>query len=136
MNKHDPRFFNKIEELRKCNFIAATTINKDTKLDKLFSSFLPSFDAYLKFINELKTYSCIGNESCINEIDESYVNEAIKIAKLQNITFETSGIAGIAMLLQMKNQIPSDKKILIVNTGKTKTADELINQELLYREDK
>ncbi len=127
LKKHDPRFLNKLENLRRCNFIAATTKYKETKLDKLFSSFLPSFDAYIKFVNELRSYPCIGNESSINEIDERYINEAIPIAESQNITFEPSGIAGIAMLLQMKDMIPSDKKILIVNTGKTKTVDKLIN---------
>jgi threonine dehydratase len=36
------------------------------------------------------------------------------------IANEPSGIAGLALLLQKKSSIDKDKKILIVNTGKTK----------------
>ena len=59
-------------------------------------------------------------------INEKYVEEAMNIMSKQNIIFEPSGIAGVVMLLQMKEIIPSDKKILIINTGKTKSAEILM----------
>jgi threonine synthase len=36
------------------------------------------------------------------------------------VSVEPSGVAGLALLLQMKESVPSDAKILIVSTGKTK----------------
>ena len=38
---HDPRFKGKVEILRKCNFIGATTNNPKSKADKLYSPHLP-----------------------------------------------------------------------------------------------
>lgn len=126
LRKHDPRFSASIQSLKNCHYIAATTHNKNTQLKKLYSSFLPSFETYTKFLDELKSYGCIGKKSTIAEIHESHVDEAILLANSQNINFEPSGIAGLAMFLQMKHKIPSDKKVLIVNTGKTKSAEELL----------
>lgn len=42
------------------------------------------------------------------------------IALSQGINCEPSGIAGLALMLQMEEKLPKDKKMLIVNTGKTK----------------
>ena len=49
-----------------------------------------------------------------------YFDEAMKIAESQGINCESSGIAGLALMLQMKNGLPKNKKMLIINTGKTK----------------
>ena len=53
-------------------------------------------------------------------IKESYLDEAMKIASSQGVICEPSGIAGLAVMLQMKGTLPRNKKMLIVNTGKTK----------------
>lgn len=44
----------------------------------------------------------------------------MEIATGQGINCEPSGIAGLALMLQMKYKLPKDKKMLVVNTGKTK----------------
>lgn len=126
LHNSDPRYFGTIENLKKCNFMGATTSNRDTIMDKLYSSFLPTYNEYIKFINELISYSCVGKDTSIKMLREEFVKQAIDIAHNQNITFEPSGIAGLALLLQQKDNIPNDSKILIVNTGKTKSAEELI----------
>jgi len=126
LHNSDPRYSGSIESLKKCNFLGATTSNKKTVLDKLYSSFLPTYNEYIKFINELISYSCVGDKTSIKHLEESFVKQAIQLAKDQNITFEPSGIAGIALLLQTKREIPRDAKILIVNTGRTKSAEELL----------
>jgi len=126
LNNPDPRFYASIKNLSNCNFIGARSVYKKTILDKLFSSYLPTFNEYVSFIDELKSYSCIGEKTQIEIINEKYVDEAINIMTKQNIIFEPSGIAGVVMLLQMKDTIPKDKKILIINTGKTKSADTLM----------
>ena len=61
-----------------------------------------------------------GSKSNVHLIKEDYINKAIELAEKQNIKAEPSGIAGLALLLQMKNKIPINKKILVINTGKTK----------------
>jgi threonine dehydratase len=71
-------------------------------------------------------YSCIGNQSGFFNVREDSVSQAIEIAKSQKIKFEPSGIAGLALLMQMKDSVPKDSKILIVNTGKTKALSDLL----------
>ncbi len=134
LHNSDPRYSGSIENLKKCNFFGATTSNKATMLDKLYSSFLPTYNEYLKFINELTSYSCVGNKTSIKHLEENFVIQAIELANEQNITFEPSGIAGLALLLQIKREIPRDAKILIVNTGKTKSAEELLKIASLKQE--
>ena len=60
-----------------------------------------------------------GQDSNVYLLKEKYLEEAIKFAKEQNITCEPSGIAGLGLFLQMKENIPKNKKIIIVNTGIT-----------------
>lgn len=61
-----------------------------------------------------------GPESNVHIVKEEHIDEAMEIASAQGINCEPSGIAGLALLLQMKDRIQRDKKILIINTGKTK----------------
>lgn len=127
VSKHDPRFIGDIEKIKNCHFIGSSSTNPGTRLDKLFSNFLPSMNSFKKYIKELKTeYACVGSMTDIYFVDEVYVNKAIDIANDQKLTFEPSGMAGLALLLQMKDQIPGNSKILIVNTGKTKELNELL----------
>lgn len=134
LHNSDPRFSGSIDSLKQCHFFGATTHNKHTKMDKLYSSFLPTYNDYLKFIQELISYSCVGEQTSIKQIDEKFIDLAIDLANKQNMTFEPSGIAGLALMLQMKHLIPKDAKILIVNTGKTKSAAELMEALQIHRQ--
>ena len=126
VSKHDPRFLGNIKSLKKCNFMGASSKNPETQLDKLFSNFLPSIDSFRKYIRELKDeYGCVGKMTNIYYVEEKYVEEALEVAEKQDLTFEPSGMAGLALLMQMKDKIPNDSNILIVNTGKTKKISEL-----------
>jgi cysteine synthase len=128
IGKHDPRFSGNIQELIKCNFFGASTRSPNTKLDKLFSYFLPSLDKYNTYFDELKEeYGCVGQDTSVVYVDESYVDAAINLANSQKISFEPSGLAGLALLLQEKSTIDRNAKVVIVNTGKTREVDELIN---------
>ncbi len=117
--KHDPRFKGDINVVSQCNFIGATTHSASTKLDKLFSYYLPSLKDYNDYLASLIANNRIGHASGILDVEEEYIEEALAIAKQQNIKCEPSGIAGLALLLQNKNDIPHEAKILIVNTGCT-----------------
>lgn len=128
IGKHDPRFSGNIQELIKCNFFGASTRSPNTKLDKLFSYFLPSLDKYNTYFDELKQeYGCVGQDTSVVYVDEGYVDAAINLANSQKISFEPSGLAGLALLLQEKSKIDRNAKVVIVNTGKTREVDELIN---------
>ncbi len=117
--KHDPRFRGDINAISGCNFYGATTRNSNSRLDKLFSYHLPSLKDYYDYINSLISNQRVGQNSAILELEEEFIEEAIALATAQRITCEPSGIAGLALLLQNRNDIAADDKILIVNTGKT-----------------
>lgn len=117
--KHDPRFLGDIKKINDCNFLGATTRDANSRLDKLFSYYLPSLDDYQFYINSLIQNERIGNLSGILDVDENFVEEALEIAKKHSIRCEPSGIAGLALLLQMRDEVPKDEKILIINTGST-----------------
>jgi len=124
--KHDPRFFGNMDVLKNTHFFGASSDQPNTVLDKLYSNFLPSIDSFKKYINTLKNeYSCVGSRTGFYYVKESFVKQALDIAVGQRIKFEPSGMAGLALLLQMKENIPKNAKILIVNTGKTKKLSEL-----------
>lgn len=117
--KHDPRFSGDIQKISKCNFMGATTHDSNSRMDKLFSYYLPSLDDYQFYINSLIQNERIGNLSGILEVDENFVEEALDIIKKHSIRSEPSGVAGLALLLQMRDELPRDEKMLIINTGST-----------------
>lgn len=117
---HDPRFRGDVEVLRNCNFLGATTNNPKSKADKLYSPHLPFVHFDEQWINSYKFSGFCGQQSDVYPVQERFLDDALGIAEKNNIQCEPSGIAGLALMLQMKNKLPKDKKMLIVNTGKTK----------------
>ncbi|PIZ94898.1 MAG: hypothetical protein COX80_05290 [Candidatus Magasanikbacteria bacterium CG_4_10_14_0_2_um_filter_33_14] len=117
---HDLRFKGNLKKLRNCNFIGATSNNHKSKAIKLYSPHLPFVHFDEQWIRLYRTAGFCGPESNVYTIKEKYLDEALKIAESQNISCEPSGISGLALLLQLKDKIDKNKKILIVNTGKTK----------------
>ena len=117
---HDPRFKGDIEMLRQCNFIGSTSVNPKSKADKLYSPHLPYISYDEQWIRFYRYSGFCGQKSGVYLLIEKHLDMAIEIANSQKITFEPSGIAGLAMMLQMKDKLPKDKKMLIINTGKTK----------------
>jgi len=117
---HDPRFQWDIETLKSCHFLWATTNNPDTLAEKLYSPHLPFVHFSDQWIKIYKQSWFCGNKSQVHIVQEQWIKKALEVATSQDISCEPSGIAGFALLLQMREQIPSDAKILIVNTGKTR----------------
>ena len=118
--KHDPRFHGDIKILRNCNFMGATTKNPKSKADKLYAHHLPSPGIEERWLKFYRKSGFCGPKTDIYIVKERYLDEAMKIAESQGIDCEPSGIAGLALMLQMKNSLPKNKKMLIVNTGKTR----------------
>ena len=117
---HDPRFRGKVEVLRRCNFMGATSNNPRTKADKLYSPHLPFVHFNQQWIRVYRFAGFCGPQSDVYLIKENYLDKAMEIAESQGINCEYSGIAGLALMLQMKSKLPKNKKMLIVSTGKTK----------------
>ena len=117
---HDPRLSGNLEVLRRCNFIGATTNNPNSKADKLYSPHLPFVHFDEQWIKFYRYAGFCGYESGVHILKEEFLDEAIIIGRSNGISFEPSGIAGLGLLLQIRKSIPKEKKILIVNTGRTK----------------
>ena len=116
----DPRFRGIKKKLQKTSILGATTSNPTSKADKLYAPFLPFANYSKQWIKFYRYTGLTGKMSEVYNLQEKYLDKAIEIAKQQGIECEASGIAGLGLLLQIKNKIPKNKKILIVNTGKTK----------------
>ncbi len=121
--KHDLRFKGNVDVLKDCNFIGATTKNPNTKADKLYAHHLPFPKIDDDWIRFYKISGFCGSETGIKTVKEGYLDIAMKLAKSQGIECDYSGIAGLALMLQMKSKLPKNKKMLLVNTGKTRLQD-------------
>ncbi|MBK7392992.1 MAG: PLP-dependent lyase/thiolase [Chloracidobacterium sp.] len=115
----DLRLKANIDRLTKCHFLGATTDRADSKLTKLFAYHRPLYENHKGLVKKLRSDEIIGSSSSIEVVRERYVDEAIDIAATLGINCEPSGIAGLALLLQMKKKVNVSAKILIVNTGRT-----------------
>lgn len=117
---HDKRFKGNVSNLRECHFLGATTNRADSKADKLYSPHLPFVHFDTQWIELAKKKGYIGSQSKVHVVREKYLDEAMEVAKKNKISCEPSGIAGLALMLQMKKQLPRNQKTLIVNTGKVR----------------
>ena len=118
--KPDPRFKGEVNKLRNCNFLGATSNNTRSQADKLYSPHLPFVHYDEQWIRLYKYAGYCGPKSNVHSIKEDKLDEAIKILKSQGINCEPSAAAGLALLLEIKEEVPKNAKILIVSTGKTK----------------
>lgn len=115
------RLFVKRERIRNCILLGATTKLSTSIMDKLYSPFFGENDN-LAHCEQLIKEGFGGPNSGIYELEEKFAEQALEIANTNNIACEASGIAGLGLLLQLKEKfkIPNDKKIVVVNTGKLK----------------
>ena len=119
-NTHDPRFQGVVAKLRRCHFIGVSVDNPRSKADKLYSSHLPFVHFGEQWIRLYRYAAYCGEKSDVYLLQEEFLDEAITLGNKLGLDFEPSGIAGLGMLLQMKDSLPKDAKIMIVSTGKTK----------------
>ncbi len=118
--RKDPRFKWTKKILQNTSIFGATTTNPKSKADKLFAPFLPFANFSKQRIRFYRYTGLTGSMSEVYNLQENYLEKAMSIALSQWLDCEHSGIAWLWLLLQIENKIPKDKKILIVNTGKTK----------------
>ena len=101
--------------MRKFDMLSLTA-----KADKLYSPHLPFVHYDEQWIRLYRFAGFCGPESNVYLLKEQFLDQAIQLAESQKINAEPSGIAGLALFLQMKTHINPREKVLIVNTGKTK----------------
>lgn len=118
--KHDPRFKSTIEIVSRTHFLGCTSTNPRGAADKLYAPFLPFAGYNEQWIRYYRHGGFCGRESMVHNLQEPYLVQAMRLAKEQKIMAEPSGIASLALLLQLKKHLPRDKKYLVVNTGHTK----------------
>lgn len=118
--QHDRRFQGDIRQLRRCNFMGATTHNPATQATKLYSPHLPFGHYNEQWIRLYRDAGYCGPESDVYTFDEESLARALDLAEQQGISAEPSGIAGLALMLERADKLPKDRKMLIVNTGKTR----------------
>ena len=118
-NGRDPRFRGNVDTLRKCSFLGATTNDPHSKAaEKLYSPHRPFAHYDEQWIRLYRYARYCGAESGVKIIKESFLEEAIKLAAHLGVRAEPSAAAGLALLLEMRDQIPPHKKVLVVNTGR------------------
>jgi cysteine synthase len=116
--RNDPRLVHGIESITDVNLYGAKPLQEKTKrMLKLHAQFHPLRDEIEHEIKGVKANKILGSASGIFPVDETYIQEALAIAKKHNINTEESGVAGLALFLGMRRRIPRDEKVLVVNTG-------------------
>jgi len=116
---HDPRFKGNPEILRRCNYFGATTNDPKSKVaDFLYSPHLPFAHYNEQWIRLYRQAGYCGSLSDVHIVQERFIDEALTLAKQLNITCEPSAMSGLALMLQLKDSLPRDKKMLVVSTGK------------------
>ncbi len=117
---HDPRLRTDIGKLRVMNVLGATVNLSTSRAYMLYSQHLPFVHYNEQWIRFYKKFGFVGKDSGVHVVSEDSLEKAYKLAKSQGISCEHSGIAGLALLIERKDAVPMEKKILIVNTGRGK----------------
>ncbi len=116
----DPVYSGNPEVIAECHFIGATTNNSASKAVKLYAPFKPFTDLAEDWLRLFSQRGYCGTKSAIHEVTEEYLEYAYSLFQERKIPAEHSAVAGMAMLYQMKEEIPQDGKIVVISTGKTK----------------
>jgi threonine dehydratase len=113
----DPVYTGKKETISKCHFIGATSNNFNTLAVKLYAPFRPFAQSSPEWVRLFIQQGYCGNKSRIVEISEEFVKEGKRIMGELGIPAEYSGASAMGLLYQIRDQIPKDAKVLVVNTG-------------------
>ena len=116
----DPRFRGDATTIQNCHFLGATVNRSDSKADKLFAAHRPFAGFEEQWIRCYRLSGFVGMHSDVHVVKERFLDEALALIDEQGIVAEASGVAGLALLLQLREQIPSEKRVLILGTGKLK----------------
>ncbi len=114
---NDERLLVGINDISNINIYGATSDDPKTRMDKLFAHYRPTINEARRLADSCKKQGACGLQSGIYNISERHVTQALNIARQYSLSTEASGMAGLALFLSMKDEIPSDSPVIIVNTG-------------------
>jgi hypothetical protein len=100
--------------------LGATSDNPRSKATKLYSPHLPYVHYDEQWIRLYRASGFCGHRSNVHVVRERYIDRAYELATSQGVRCEHSGIAGLALMLQLGRRVPRSAKILIVSTGKVR----------------
>jgi len=118
VDKHDPRLMIDINKMRSCNIIGSTVNLPNSKAYMLYSPHLPFTQFNEQWLSFYKKFGYIGKLSNVYLVSEEAIEKAFEILNSQGIRCEHSGAAGLAYFLENKDNLPKDKRYLIINTGR------------------
>lgn len=119
-NNIDPVFKGNPKKLAKCNFIGATTNSVNSKATKLYAPFRPFTVSSNEWVKLYHMKGFCGKDSQILEFNDEYLGKAIKLFSNNSLNAEPSAVAGLALMLQIKDKIPKNSKIIVISTGKSR----------------
>jgi hypothetical protein len=97
----------------------ATSEDWKTKMDKLYAAHRPTLVEARRLVAEMREAGHCGERSEVYDVGEIVVPDALEAARTKKIQCDESGIAGLALLLELskREEFPADEEILVVNTG-------------------
>lgn len=104
-------------DIANINVYGATSNDPKTSMDKLYAKYRPTLGEAQELLDKLKAAKICGPKSGIFEVDERHARDAVRVARFNNIATEPSGIAGLALFLSKRDEIPLKSRVLVVNTG-------------------
>jgi threonine dehydratase len=116
---NDRRLAGGSETIEGIEVYGATSEDRKTKMDKLYAHYRPTLVEAQRVVDEMRDRGFCGAASNIYNVRESIVAEALKVARTNGVRCDESGIAGLSLLLQLKEEghFQGDGRILVVNTG-------------------
>jgi Pyridoxal-phosphate dependent enzyme len=120
---NDRRLDGGSETIEGLELYGATSKDRKTKMDKLYAAHRPTLEEAKSLVEDMVEAGLCGERSAIYEVAETVrhnvVKKALEVAAANRIMCDASGIAGLALLLQLNERmefLPGDE-ILAVNTG-------------------
>ncbi len=115
--REDNRLEGGIDSITHRNVIGATTYDPKSSMNKLFAHHRPTLNEVSVFLMDCINNSVCSSKSKIHGVKEESVKKALKFATYRGISTEASGIAGLAAYMEYESEVPTNEKVLIVNTG-------------------
>jgi cysteine synthase len=115
----DPRLSGGSRAIEGLELYGATSDDWRTKMDKLYAAHRPTLAEAKRFVEEMRTDGHCGQRSGIYSVGEHMLTPALEAAHAAHIRCDESGIAGLALLLELDAAQPFQAldEILVVNTG-------------------